>query len=146
MKILKTILLSLTIVLTFASCDKKPSKEAIKFNNAFKDVMAVHDDVMPKMNEMGKLSADLKAKVDTTAAGRTYQKALDSLGKAHTVMMKWMEDFSNKFPYAEDRLKGKSTEEILKETDALKNEKTTIDAVRNSVNGSINNAKTVLDK
>ena len=91
-----------------------------------------------------KLSTELKAKVDTTAVGKTYQKALDSLGNAHKVMMKWMEDFSNKFPYAEDRLKGKSTEEILEDIEALKNEKRKVDDVRNSVNGSINNAKAVL--
>jgi uncharacterized protein len=143
MKTLKAIVLSLILVFT-VSCDKKPSKEALEFNNAFKEVMAVHDEVMPKMNEMGKLSTELKAKVDTTAVGKTYQKALDSLGNAHKVMMKWMEDFSNKFPYAEDRLKGKSTEEILEDIEALKNEKRKVDDVRNSVNGSINNAKAVL--
>lgn len=143
MKALKAILLSLILVLT-VSCDKKPSQEAQAFNKAFKEVMAVHDEVMPKMNEMGKLSTELKAKVDTTAAGKTYQKALDSLGNAHTAMMTWMEDFSNKFPYAEDRLKGKSTEQILADIEALKNEQTKVDAVRDAVNGSINNAKTVL--
>ena len=143
MKALKALVLSLILVLT-VSCDKKPSQEAQAFNSAFKDVMAVHDEVMPKMNEMGKLSTELKAKVDTTEAGKTYQKALDSLGNAHTLMMTWMEDFSNKFPYAEDRLKGKSTEQILEDIEALKNEKKKVDAVRDAVNGSINNAKTVL--
>ena len=143
MKALKVLVLSLILVLTI-SCNKKPSQEAQAFNSAFKDVMAVHDEVMPKMNEMGKLSTELKAKVDTTEAGKTYQKALDSLGNAHTLMMTWMEDFSNKFPYAEDRLKGKSTEQILEDIEALKNEQTKVDAVRDAVNGSINNAKTVL--
>jgi hypothetical protein len=143
MKALKAILLSLVLVLA-VSCDKKPSKEAQAFNNAFKDVMAVHDEVMPKMNEMGKLSTELKAKVDTTSTGKIYQKALDSLGSAHTIMMTWMEDFSNKFPYSEDRLKGKSTEQILEDIEALKSEKKKVDAVRNAINGSINNAKTVL--
>ena len=143
MKALKALVLSLILVLT-VSCDKKPSQEAQAFNSAFKDVMSVHDEVMPKMNEMGKLSTELKAKVDTTEAGKTYQKALDSLGNAHTLMMTWMEDFSNKFPYSEDRLKGKSTEQILEDIEALKNEQTKVDAVRNAINGSINNAKTVL--
>lgn len=143
MKPLKAILLSLILVLT-VSCDKKPSQEAQAFNKAFKEVMAVHDEVMPKMNEMGKLSTELKTKIDTTEVGKTYQKALDSLGNAHTMMMTWMEDFSNKFPYAEDRLKGKSTEQILEYIEALKSEKKKVDAVQNAVNGSINNAKTVL--
>ncbi|GGK14605.1 hypothetical protein GCM10007962_06080 [Yeosuana aromativorans] len=143
MKALKAILLSLILVLT-VSCEKKPSQEAQAFKKAFKNVMTVHDEVMPKMNEMGKLSTELKTKVDTTAAGKTYQKALDSLGNAHTLMMTWMEDFSNRFPYAEDRLKGKSTEQILEDIEALKSEKKKVDAVQNAVNGSINNAKTVL--
>ncbi|WP_339916266.1 hypothetical protein [Yeosuana marina] len=143
MKTLKTIVLSLILVLV-VSCDKKPSKETLEFNSTFNEVMAVHDEVMPKMNEMGKLSAELKAKIDTTAVGKTYQKALDSLGNAHKYMMKWMEDFSNKFPYSDDRLKGKSTEEILSAIEELKKEKTKVDAVRNALNGSINNAKTVL--
>ncbi len=147
MKNLKAILLTLTIVLSFTlvSCNKAPSKVVLEFNSLFKNVMAVHDEVMPKMNEMSKLSTELKAKIDTTAAGKTYQKALDSLGKAHAVMMKWMEDFSNTFPYAEDRLKGKSTEEIIKDIEALQNEKNKVDDVRSTVNGSIENATTVLE-
>ena len=143
MKALKALVLSLILVFT-VSCGKKPSKETLEFNRVFNDVMAVHDEVMPKMNEMGKLSTELKAKIDTTTAGKIYQKALDSLGSAHTNMMRWMEDFSNKFPYSEDRLKGKSIEDILNDTELLKNEKTKIDAVRNALNGSINNAKNVL--
>ena len=146
MKTLKAITLSLIIGLTIVSCAKKESKEAQEFNNAFKDVMAVHDEVMPKMNEMGKLSSELKAKVDTTSTDNTYQQALDSLGNAHKSMMKWMEDFSNEFPYAEDRLKGKTTEDILNDIKALKKEKEKVDNVRNAVNGSINNAKAVLAK
>ena len=59
MKTLKAIVFSLILVLT-VSCEKKPSKEAQEFNSAFKDVMAVHDEVMHKMNEMGKLSTELK--------------------------------------------------------------------------------------
>ena len=143
MKTLKTIAVSLILVFVI-SCDKTPSKETLQFNSTFKEVMAVHDEVMPKMNEMGKLSTELKAKVDTTAAGQIYQKALDSLGNAHKSMMKWMEDFSNKFPHSDDRLKGKSTEQILSAIEELKEEKTKVDAVRNALNGSISNAKTVL--
>ncbi len=143
MKTLKTIVASLILVLV-VSCGKKTSKEALEFNSTFEEVMAVHDEVMPKMNEMGKLSAELKAKVDTTATGKVYQQALDSLGNAHKSMMKWMEDFSNKFPYSDDRLKGKSTEEIINAIEELKKEKIKIDEVRNALNGSITNAKSVL--
>ena len=145
MNTLKAIVLSLVMVLT-VSCNEKPSKNTQAFNNSFKEVMAVHDEVMPKMNEMGRLSSELKAKIDTTSAGKIYKKALDSLGNAHKYMMKWMEDFSNKFPYAEDRLKGKSTEEILENIEVLKKEKVKIDAVRDAVNGSIMNAKAALSE
>lgn len=144
MKPLNLIVWSLFIGLSFISCDKNPSKEVIEFNSTFKDVMAVHDEVMPKMNLMGKLSTELKAKVDTTSTDKRYQNALDSLGNAHTLMMKWMEDFSNKFPYSEDRLKGKSTEQILEDIEALKDEKIKVDAVRDALNGSITNAETIL--
>ena len=141
---LKATLGFLVIVFTLNSCDQKPSKEAQEFNSLIKEVLDVHDDVMPKMGEMGKLSGELKAKADTTEAGKIYQKALDSLGNAHDAMMKWMENFNTKFPYAKDRLKGKSTEDILNDIEALKDEQKQVNRVRDAVNGSIKNAKNVL--
>jgi len=121
-KFLKATLGFLAIMFALNSCNQKPSKEAQEFNSLIKEVLAVHDEVMPKMGEMGKLSSELKAKADTTEAGKIYRKALDSLGNAHDAMMKWMENFSTKFPYAKDRLKGKSTEDILNDIETLKDE------------------------
>lgn len=144
MKIFKTCILTLLIAINFIGCDNKPDKEAQAFNKTFKEVMAVHDKVMPKMNEMGQLSSELKAKIDTTETAATFQKALDSLKNAHMTMMTWMENFSNEFPYSENRLEGKSTQEILDAIELLKKEKTAVDVVEKAVIGSINNAKTVL--
>ncbi|MFI2741584.1 hypothetical protein ACG2LH_02485 [Zhouia sp. PK063] len=144
MKTKSFIIIAVAAISSLVSCDKKPSKDAQEFNTLFKEVIEVHDEVMPKMEEMGKLSKELAAKIDTTTTDGVYQKALDSLTHANKEMMMWMKDFSDKFPYAKDRLKGKTEDEIKESVAALKEEKKEVDAVKNHVNGSIENAKTVL--
>ena len=46
-----------------------------------REVLAIHDEVMPKMGAMGKLISALEPKVDTTVVGKQYKVAKDDLGK-----------------------------------------------------------------
>ena len=80
--------------------------EAPKQNPKMQEVMAIHDEVMPKMNELASLTAQLKAKVDTTATGQAYEAGMKDLQEAHTLMMDWMSGFGDRFDH-EEILKGK---------------------------------------
>ena len=65
----KFIFLSVLIIsTTFSSC--KEVKKAPEGPTQMEKVMAIHDEVMPKMGTIGKLVGELKAKVDTTEMGQ----------------------------------------------------------------------------
>ena len=69
-------------------------------NKALYDsVMGVHDQVMPRLDEMFKLSESLKDKIAKTpdmpeAKKRQIEAAIDSLNDASEGMMAWMRQFS----------------------------------------------------
>ena len=105
------------------------------------EVMAIHDEVMPKMSTIGKLVADLKPKVDTTATGVEYKKAMNDLQDAHKSMMDWMQGFGNKFD-SDEILNGKELTAQKKEW--LSEEEEKVKALREQINSSIENAERLL--
>lgn len=62
-----------------------------------KEVMAIHDEVMPKMNDMYKLKSSLKEKLSDSAAAPTAKtdmaSAVNKLDSAHNGMMRWMRQY-----------------------------------------------------
>src|SRR5690606_41267333 len=55
-------------------------------------VLAIHDEVMPKMGELSKLVGQLKGRVDTGQGGEAYEKALRDLQGAHAARMERRKD------------------------------------------------------
>ena len=84
-KILSTF--ACTLLIFCFSC--KEAKKAPEGPTQMEQVMAIHDEVMPKMGELGKLVGQLKTKVDTTAVGQEYESAMRDLQSAHKSMMDW---------------------------------------------------------
>ena len=76
MKKVFSILICTVLFLSF-SC--KEEKKAPEGSSQMEEVMAIHDEVMPKMGTIGKLVGDLKAKVDTTEMGQKYEVAMKDL-------------------------------------------------------------------
>lgn len=105
-------------------------------------VMAVHDEVMPKMGEIGKLVAQLKLQADSTATGLPYLKAMTDLQGAHAAMMDWMKGFGDRFNY-EEIMEGKPLDSQKQEW--LLEEEIKVNAMRDQVNQSISNAKALLE-
>lgn len=97
-------ILSLTLLalVFFTSCVDK-EKEAQ--NNLFKDVMAVHDEIMPKMDDIMNFKKQLKQKVEDfsavqpvdSAAISELQQAIADLDNSHDEMMGWMRQFNRNF-------------------------------------------------
>lgn len=112
-------------------------------SNKMAEVIAVHDEVMPKMSEIGKLVAQLKPMADSSETGLPYLKAMRDLQDAHAAMMDWMKGFGNRFDY-EEVMEGKplSPEKIA----LLKDEEVKVKAMRDLVFQSITSAEKILDE
>jgi len=132
----KTTLLFTLLLLTLSFSCKDKKKEITQMDK----VMAIHDEVMPKMNTINKLATELATIInkDTTNTPNNYKKAKKDLENAHTSMMDWMTTFN--------------TNEILdnkpltpKKQEWLNEEEEKVEALRNQINTSIENAESLLE-
>ncbi|MGI9547994.1 MAG: hypothetical protein ACR2MM_12190 [Flavobacteriaceae bacterium] len=138
----RILITGLVLSLFILSCkEKKKSGEVDSTTSKMEEVMAIHDEVMPKMSTIGKLVADLKPKVDTTATGIEYKKAMNELQDAHKSMMDWMQGFGKRFD-SDEILNGKALSAQKKEW--LMEEEEKVKAMRDQVNSSIENAERLL--
>ncbi len=126
------------IFLVSACKEQKPSADSSQMEK----VMAIHDEVMPKMGKLGKLVGELKSKVDTTAAGKEYEASMKELQDAHTAMMDWMRNFGDRFDH-EEILEGKSLTEQKQQW--LDEEEEKVKALRDQINSSIEKAEQLLN-
>ena len=140
MKKVFSILICTVLFLSF-SC--KEEKKAPEGSSQMEEVMAIHDEVMPKMGTIGKLVGDLKAKVDTTEMGQKYEVAMKDLQDANTAMMDWMKDFGDRFNH-EEILEGK--ELSVEKQQWLDEEEEKVKEVKEKINGSIARAEALLAK
>ncbi|MEX0274523.1 MAG: hypothetical protein AB3N16_09100 [Flavobacteriaceae bacterium] len=138
---MRTFILALGIVsiLSFGCKDDKKNSAP----NKMKTVMAVHDEVMPRMGEIGKLVAELKAKEDSTEVGMRYTAARKELQEAHKGMMDWMQNFGNRFTPDEILNDAALTDE---KTKWLDEEEINVQKVADDINTSIANAKRLLEQ
>ena len=119
--------------------EKKEASEIIE--NQMEKVMSIHDEVMPKMGQIGRLVGKLKSKVDTTATGMTYQKAMKDLQDANNSMMDWMQGFGDRFD-SDEIMNGK--ELTLEKQEWLNEEEEKVTIVKEKINSSIEKAKALL--
>lgn len=143
MKYLYTIIVSLVLVLYLTSCGNQLSKAEQDFDATMQNVIDAHDEVMPKMGNINSLIQQLESKIDTTTTGQTHQKAQKDLKDAYDLMMIWMEDFSEKFPY-EEKDKKFTPEELAKKLKVLKEEEIEVQEMRDQINTSILQAENLL--
>lgn len=130
----------LLLMVTVLSC--KEEKKADANTDQMKQVMAIHDEVMPKMSVFGKLVEELKSKEDSTATGQQYEAARKDLQAAHKSMMDWMQGFGDRFD-SDEILNGKSLSPEKQKW--LDEEEEKIKAVREQINSSIENAEALLN-
>lgn len=84
-----------SLILLGLSCKEGNKKE--EGPSQMERVLAIHDEVMPKMGELGKLVGQLKERAETSASGEQYEMAMKDLQKANVAMMDWMKDFGDRF-------------------------------------------------
>lgn len=144
MKLRYTAFLLLSLTILISSCGNQLSKEEQEFDTLMQQVIDVHDEVMPKMGEISSLIKELESKIDTTTAGKTYKKAQNDLKDSYDYMMKWMSGFSDKFPY-EEKDRKLNPEQLAAKMNVLQGEEVEVKKMRDQVNASIKNAKTILN-
>ena len=132
------VFISFLTLATLSCKENKKGEEPTQMEN----VMAIHDEVMPKMGTIGKLVGELKSKVDTTEAGKQYEKAMRDLQKANQSMMDWMQSFGNRFD-SNEILEGKELTEQKQKW--LDEEEENVKALREEINSSIEKAETLLE-
>ena len=135
-------ILAVAILISSISC-KDEKKEAAKASNEqMKKVMAIHDEVMPKMSAMGSIVGELSSKEDSTEIGLQYKAARRDLQDAHKAMMDWMQGFGSRFD-SDEILNGKELTE--QKQIWLDEEEEKVKALREQINSSIENAEKILE-
>jgi hypothetical protein len=142
---MKKIVILLSLITSLAvSCKGEPSKLNTKTKAinpyTMEGVMAVHDEVMPKMGQIAKLSSALKPLADASPEG-PEAKALEDLKVAHEAMMTWMKEIGDTFTH-EEIMKGAALSDEKKE--ALRIEADKIAEVKDLMLKSIANAEALL--
>ncbi|WP_010516428.1 hypothetical protein [Croceivirga radicis] len=132
----------LFIGLVFFACNEK-KQETKPDATQMQTVMAIHDEVMPKMGKLGRLVGQLKEKVDTTAQGMVYQEAMKDLQKANMAMMDWMKGFGDRFD-SDEILNGKELSPQKQEW--LNEEEVKVKELKEQINSSIARAETLLEQ
>src|SRR5690606_11025346 len=140
MKLLKLTLAVVLILITGTSC-KNENKESTKEKSQMQEVLAIHDEVMPKMGTIGNLISQIDEALKTTDSTEALLSASQDLKDSHKAMMDWMKGFGERFD-SDEILKGKIlTEEKQKHLDE---EEASVKALRDKMNSSIENAKELL--
>lgn len=128
----------LVVCLVLISCKEEKNAEAGQMNR----VMAIHDEVMPKMGTIGKMVGELsELENDSTNTGTEYKDARKDLQDAHKSMMDWMKDFGDRFD-SDEILNGKELTEQKQEW--LDEEEEKVHALKEQINQSIENAEKLL--
>ena len=132
----------IVLLLSIASCGgKEKSKQEVLLDK----VMAVHDEVMPKMGDLMSYKRQLNERIeelhaegieDNASKIAQLRKAADDLQNSHDEMMSWMHQFDKNF-------KGMVEKEIM---DYLKDQMKKIEQVGVSTNNALKNAEELLAK
>jgi len=104
-------------------------------------VMAVHDEVMPKMGEISMLIDALKAEADKNPDS-PQANAMKKLQESHKAMMDWMREFGDAFT-SDEILKGAALSEEKKERLRLEAER--IESVKTLMLESIAEGQKLLE-
>ena len=113
-------------------------------DSLWKEVMVIHDEVMPKMGDINKTSRALKAKLEADPELNETIKAqinetMEALNAADEAMWEWMHNLKQLKPL-------RNTLSHLEILQYLETEKIAIAEVKDRMLGSINEGKTLLEQ
>lgn len=139
---MKKYLIVLTLLFLTLSFSCKNENKSLQEKTQMQEVMAIHDEVMPKMGTIGQLIGQLEDKIKETDASESLIKARQDLRDSNKAMMDWMMRFGDRFD-AEEIMKGKSLSEEKQKL--LDEEEAKIKELRTQMNTSIEKAEALLN-
>jgi hypothetical protein len=129
---MKNILILLFLSTSLYNCSSKSEKEEL-----FEDIMKTHNELMPKLEDIARLSKQLKENSDSvpsqpkSVSADEINKKIVSLHEASAGMMNWMRTFNTSY----DTLPEKMAVEYLKE------EKLEVEQLKKKMESAISEAK-----
>lgn len=129
-------LLLLTTLFFLAACGPSQKEELQQLKD---EVIAIHDEVMPKMGELRRTRKDLLLQADSLMETDTDRAAMlttvaDEIADANESMMEWMRAFEPEF---------EGTDEEIRQY--LEDQKIAIQEVKENMNGALAKGKDVLE-
>jgi len=122
---MKKLLIVGAIALSVVACKNKEAEPEVPAGpTQMEAVVAVHDELMPKMSEIGQLISKLESNIDSTNVDSVKVKAVMDLKDANMSMMNWMKDFGAAF----------ESDEIMNGAPLSEEKKQTLDQFQASVN------------
>ncbi|MEP0985456.1 hypothetical protein [Ekhidna sp.] len=128
--------LSILLIILLVSCGSSKKEELQTLKD---EVMAIHDEVMPKIGELRKARKDLLLQADSLMESNPERAAMltttaDELGDASESMMVWMRQYESEFEGTDDEIK-----------QYLEGQKVAIQEVKEKMNGSLAKGKAVIE-
>lgn len=133
----KNIILFLFVLIGVTYSCKENNNEG----SQMKEVMAIHDELMPKMGTIGKLVSQLDEEITNDISFQNHMTAREELKAAHKAMMDWMKGFGERFD-GDEILKAKTLTEEKQQW--LDEEEAKVKALRDQINSSITKAEELL--
>jgi molecular chaperone GrpE (heat shock protein) len=128
------IIITISLFTSLIACQKNAED---KQKTMINEVMAVHDEVMPKMDDIMSLKSSLDSAIKVSPDSAKAKTLYSNLDMADNQMMDWMENYDS------ESVKGKSAVEISK---YFTKQKTKITEVKILTDKSIDEAKGFLGK
>lgn len=133
-----TLITLVLLALVTLSCKDEASEKPTQMQQ----VIAIHDEVMPKMGTIGKLIGQLEDKIEVAENPEPYRAARKDLREANKAMMDWMKGFGDSFD-GDEIMNGKAlTDEKQK---VLDQQEISVKALRDQMNNSIATAEKLLE-
>ncbi len=129
-RFLRTSAIFLVITLLMSQCKQEKKSEVLTLHQ---DIMAIHDNVMPKMSDIYRLKKSLKSMYETTK-DPSYGDLILRLNQADDMMMDWMAQYKQP--------KSNTSDDIA----YLKSEKNKIKIVSATMQATIQEAQKLIDE
>ena len=133
------LILILSIFNLLSSC--KEVTQTAKEQTQMQKVIAIHDEVMPKMGTINTLIVELKSTPDSINGDQLA--AIKKLEASHNAMMDWMSTFSTRFT-TEEIINQKALSEEKQQW--LDEEELKVRTLKKQINSSIKSAEKILEK
>ena len=121
----------LFVMMLFSSCE---NKDKIAMQQLFDQVMKVHDEVMPKMDDIHDAKKALKEKLSTADSTLVFS-SIKELDNADEAMMVWMQEFNSSY----------ETMPVEEQKKYLNTEMEKINKVKEIMLAAIDNAQKIID-